>query len=269
MKIKIFLVDAFTDEAFKGNPAGVCLLDEKIPENLMQNIAMEVNAAETAFVMKDSSGDNKFFIRYYSPQVEIAFCGHATVASAKVLFEKNNYESVEFTTHHGLILSASKHEDKLKMIFPLFKTTTFISDKISDSLGIKTYEDSRYCKDNQDLVVRVRDKETLQSISPDFNKLKAASAEFRGVCVTAPSKDEGYDFYSRFFAPAVGINEDPVTGSAHSVLAKYWSDILGKKVLSAYQLSGRGGYLKLKILDDNSLEVISNAKITIEGELNC
>lgn len=268
MKIKIFLVDAFTDEAFKGNPAGVCLLDEKIPENLMQNIAMEVNAAETAFVMKDSSGDNKFFIRYYSPQVEIAFCGHATVASAKVLFEKNNYESVEFTTHHGLILSASKHEDKLKMIFPLFKTTTFISDKISDSLGIKTYEDSRYCKDNQDLVVRVRDKETLQSISPDFNKLKAASAEFRGVCVTAPSKDEGYDFYSRFFAPAVGINEDPVTGSAHSVLAKYWSDILGKKVLSAYQLSGRGGYLKLKILDDNSLEVISNAKITIEGELN-
>lgn len=269
MKIKIFLVDSFTDEAFKGNPAGVCLLDEKIPEKLMQNIAMEVNAAETAFVMKDSSGENKFFIRYYSPQVEIAFCGHATVASAKVLFEKNNYESVEFTTHHGLNLSASKHEDKLRMVFPLFKTTTFISDKISDSLGIKTYEDSRYCKDNQDLVVRVRDKETLQSISPDFNKLKAASAEFRGVCVTAPSKDEGYDFYSRFFAPAVGINEDPVTGSAHSVLAKYWSDILGKKELSAYQLSVRGGYLKLKILEDNSLEVISNAKITIEGELNC
>ncbi|MBN8569898.1 MAG: PhzF family phenazine biosynthesis protein [Ignavibacteria bacterium] len=269
MKIKIFLVDSFTDEAFKGNPAGVCLLDEKIPEKLMQNIAMEVNAAETAFVMKDSSGENKFFIRYYSPQVEIAFCGHATVASAKVLFEKNNYESVEFTTHHGLNLSASKHEDKLRMVFPLFKTTTFISDKISDSLGIKTYEDSRYCKDNQDLVVRVRDKETLQSISPDFNKLKAASAEFRGVCVTAPSKDEGYDFYSRFFAPAVGINEDPVTGSAHSVLAKYWSDILGKKELSAYQLSVRGGYLKLRILEDNSLEVISNAKITIEGELNC
>jgi PhzF family phenazine biosynthesis protein len=269
MKIKIFLVDSFTDEAFKGNPAGVCLLDEKIPEKLMQNIAMEVNAAETAFVTKDSSGDNKFFIRYYSPQVEIAFCGHATVASAKVLFEKNNYESVEFTTHHGLNLSASKHEDKLRMIFPLFKTTTFISDKISDSLGIKTYEDSRYCKDNQDLVVRVIDKETLQSIRPDFNKLKAASAEFRGVCVTAPSKDEGYDFYSRFFAPAVGINEDPVTGSAHSVLAKYWSDILGKKELSAYQLSVRGGYLKLKILEDNSLEVISNAKITIEGELNC
>jgi len=269
MKIKLFLADSFTDEAFKGNPAGVCLLDEKISEELMQNIAMEVNAAETAFVIKDSRGDNKFFIRYYSPLVEIAFCGHATVASAKVLFEKNNYESVEFTTHHGLNLSAFKHGEKLRMIFPVFENIPFSSDKILDALQIASYEDVKYCKDNQDLVVRVRDKETLLSISPDFNKLKAASSEFRGVCVTAPSKDEGYDFYSRFFAPAVGINEDPVTGSAHSVLTKYWSDILGKKELSAYQLSKRGGYLKLKILDDNSLEVISNAKITIEGELNC
>jgi PhzF family phenazine biosynthesis protein len=269
MKIKTYLVDSFTDEPFNGNPAGVCLLDEKITETLMQNIAMEINAAETAFVIKGNTGENKFSIRYYSPQVEIPFCGHATVASAKVLFEKNNYENVEFTTHFDLKLSAAKHEDKLRMVFPLFKTTTFISDKISDSLGIKTYEDSRYCKDNQDLIVRVRDKETLLSISPDFNKLKAASAEFRGICVTAPSKDEDYDFYSRFFAPAVGINEDPVTGSAHSVLAKYWSDILGKKELSAYQLSKRGGYLKLKIMDEDSLEVISNAKITIEGELSC
>lgn len=269
MKIKIFLVDAFTDEAFKGNPAGVCLLDEKISEELMQNIAMEVNAAETAFIVKENSGGNKFYIRYFSPLVEIAFCGHATVASAKVLFEKNNYETVEFTTHHGLNLSASKHGDKLRMIFPIFENIPFSSDKILDGLQISSYEDVKYCNDNQDLIVRVRDKETLQSISPDFNTLKAASAEFRGVCVTAPSKDEGYDFYSRFFAPAVGINEDPVTGSAHSVLAKYWSDILGKKELSAYQLSRRGGYLKLKILDDNSLEVISNAKITIEGQLNC
>jgi PhzF family phenazine biosynthesis protein len=267
MKIKTFLVDSFTDEAFKGNPAGVCLLDEKISEELMQNIAMEVNAAETAFVVK--SGENKFSIRYYSPQVEIPFCGHATVASAKVLFEKFNHEKVEFTTHHGLNLSASKYDDKLRMIFPVFENIPFSSDKILDGLQIASCEDVKYCKDNQDLVVRVRDKETLQSISPDFNKLKAASSEFRGVCVTAPSKDDDYDFYSRFFAPAVGINEDPVTGSAHSVLAKYWSDILGKKELSAYQLSKRGGYLKLKILDDNTLEVISNAKITIEGELRC
>lgn len=269
MKIKIFLVDSFTDEAFKGNPAGVCLLYEKISEKLMQNIAMEVNAAETAFVVKDEFEENKFYIRYYSPLVEVAFCGHATVASAKVLFEMFNHEQVEFTTHHGLKLSASKHAEKLRMIFPVFENIPFSSDKILDALQIASYEDVRFCKDNQDLVVRVRDKETLKSISPDFNKLKAASSEFRGVCVTAPSKDEDYDFYSRFFAPAVGINEDPVTGSAHSVLAKYWSDILGKKELSAYQLSIRGGYLKLKILDDKTLEVISNAKITIEGELSC
>ncbi len=267
MKIKTFLVDSFTDEAFMGNPAGVCLFDEKISEELMQNIAMEVNAAETAFVIK--TGENKFSIRYYSPQVEIPFCGHATVASAKVLFEKFNHEQVEFTTHFDLKLSAEKHGNKLRMTFPVFNTVEFSSDKILEGLNISSYEDVRYCKENQDLVVRIKDKETLLSLNPDFNKLKAASLEFRGVCVTCKSEDEGYDFYSRFFAPAVGINEDPVTGSAHSVLAKYWSGILGKKELSAYQLSKRGGYLKLRILDDNSLEVISNAKITIEGEMNC
>lgn len=267
MKIKTFLVDSFTDEAFKGNPAGVCLLDGKISEELMQNIAMEINAAETAFVVK-SNEDKKYSIRYYSPQVEIPFCGHATVASAKVLFEKFGLDEVEFTTHFNLKLSAFKNGDKLRMIFPLFQTHEFSSDKILEALQISSYEDVKYCKDNQDLVVRVKDKDTLLNISPDFGKLKDASGEFRGVCVTAPSNDEGYDFYSRFFAPAVGINEDTVTGSAHSVLAKYWSDILGKKELSAYQLSKRGGYLKLKILDNNSLEVISNAKIVIEGELN-
>lgn len=267
MKIKTFLVDSFTDEAFKGNPAGVCLLDAKISEGLMQNIAMEVNAAETAFVTK--TGENKFSIRYYSPQVEIPFCGHATVASAKVLFENFNHEQVEFTTHFNLKLSAFKHGEKLRMIFPVFETVPFSSDKILDALNISSYKDVKYCKDNQDLVVRIKDKEALLGIAPDMEKLKEASSEFRGVCVTCKSEDEGFDFYSRFFAPAVGINEDPVTGSAHSVLAKYWSDILGKKELSAYQLSKRGGYLKLKILDDNTLEVISNAKITIEGQLDC
>ena len=266
MKIKTFLVDAFTDEAFKGNPAGVCLLEEKISEELMQNIAMEINAAETAFVLKN--GESKYSIRYYSPAVEIAFCGHATVASAKVLIEKFGIEEIEFTTHFNLNLSAFKHGDKLRMIFPIFETVEFSSDKILDALNISSYEDVKYCKDNQDLVVRVKDKETLLALNPDMGKLKEASGEFRGVCVTCKSEDEGFDFYSRFFAPAVGINEDPVTGSAHSVLAKYWSDILGKKELSAYQLSKRGGYLKLKILDNNSLEVISNAKIVIEGELN-
>lgn len=269
MKIKIFLVDAFTDEAFKGNPAGVCLLDEKISEDLMQKIAMEVNAAETAFVLKDNEGENKFHIRYYSPLVEVAFCGHATVASSKVLFENYGYDEVSFTTHSGLKLSASKLGDKLKMIFPVFEPVEFSSDKILEALNISSYKDVKFCRENQDLIVRVKDKQTVLSVNPDFGKLKAASVEFRGVSVTAKSDDNEYDFYSRFFAPAVGIDEDPVTGSLHSVLAKYWSDILGKNELAAYQLSKRGGYLKLKILDDYSLEVISNAKITIEGELNC
>jgi len=265
MKIKIFLTDAFTDEAFKGNPAGVCILDEKISEKLMQNIAMEVNAAETAFVVKNEGGD--FSIRYYSPEVEIPFCGHATIASAKVLMEKYNHTEINFTTHFDLKLSATKNENGIRLVFPLFDSEPFSSDKISEALNISSYEDSKYCKNNQDLIVRVKDKDTLMNIKPDFGKLKAASSEFRGVCVTTKSDDNEYDFYSRFFAPAVGINEDPVTGSAHSVLAKYWSDILGKKELKAYQLSKRGGYLKLKILENNLLEVISNAKIVIEGEL--
>jgi len=265
-KIKIFLVDSFTDEAFKGNPAGVCILDEPLSEELMQNIAMEVNAAETAFVKK--TGEGKYSIRYFSPEVEIAFCGHATVASAKILFDKHNCSDAEFTTYQGLKLSASKFGDKIKVIFPLFGTIPYSSENLLDALGISECEEARFCDEKLGVILRVKDKETLLSIKPDFNKLKEASGEYRGVCVTAKSDDEGYDFYSRYFAPAVGINEDPVTGSAHSMLARYWGDILDKKEMNAYQLSKRGGYLKLKILDDDSLEVICNAKIVIEGELS-
>lgn len=266
MKLKLFLVDSFTDEAFKGNPAGVCILNEQISEELMQKIAMEVNAAETAFVQKQ--GDGKYSIRYFSPEVEIAFCGHATVASAKVLFEKHNSSEAEFTTYQGLKLSASKYEDRIKVIFPLYGTVPYSSESLLDALHLNEFEDLRYCDEKLGVILRVKDKKTLLSIKPDFEKLKAASGEYRGVCVTAKSDDEGYDFYSRYFAPAVGINEDPVTGSAHSMLARYWSDILGKKEMNAFQLSKRGGNLKLKILDDESLEVTCNAKIVIEGELS-
>lgn len=266
MKIKTFLVDSFTDETFRGNPAGVCILHEKISEEHMQNIAMEVNAAETAFVQKQ--GEGKYSIRYFSPMVEIAFCGHATVASAKVLFEKFNCEETEFETYSGLKLSAYKHGEKIKVIFPLFGTVPYSSPGLLDALNISSYEDLRYCDEKTGVVLRVKDKETLLAINPDFEKLKSASAEYRGVSVTAKSDDGEYDFYSRYFAPAVGINEDPVTGSAHSMLARYWGDILGKKEMKAYQLSKRGGYLNLKITGENSLEVICNAKITIEGELS-
>lgn len=265
MRIKTFIIDAFTNEPFKGNPAGVCLLDEPVDVAIMQSIANELNLSETAF-LKQKDETHSFSIRYFTPTTEIAFCGHATLASSKLLLDKLGHKSVAFTTFHGLNINAVQDGADIKMTFPLYDTVAHQPGQdLYDAFGIAAPLSARFAKVLDMLIIEVADKETLLNINPNFAKAIESSDTIKELVVTTKSEDAEYDFYSRCFCPWIGINEDPVTGAAHSVLAKYWGDILNKQEMSAYQASTRGGFMKLKILNDTELEVRSNAQIVFEG----
>jgi len=268
MVIKTFIVNSFTKEPFKGNPAGVCLLDKPIDAEIMQSIATELNLSETAFLLESKTSSRNFKIRYFTPTVEVDFCGHATLAASKIILDKSHNSNVDFTTHKGLQLSARIESDYIKMIFPLYDTTEFIpNQQLYDAFGIENPVMTRFSKDLNMLIIEVKDKQTLLNIKPNYQKAIKSSDSIKEVVITSKSEDRNYDFYSRCFCPWIGINEDPVTGASHSVLAKYWSYILNKKQMSAFQLSKRGGFLKLKIISNTELEVRSNARIVFEGEM--
>lgn len=267
MQLKTFIINAFTNKPFSGNPAGVCLIDSNIDENTMQAIASELNLSETAFLYKKN--EDEYNIRYFTPTVEIDFCGHATLASAKLVLDKLNKKNVTFITQKELKISANTQETYIKMQFPLYETTDYkANQKLLDAFGIENFSSSKFCKKLDMLIIEVNDKQSLLQISPDFQKAMESSKTIKELVITTKSEDKEYDFYSRCFCPWIGINEDPVTGASHSVLAKYWGNKLNKKEMSAYQLSNRGGFLDLKILDEESLEVSSNAQIVFEGILN-
>jgi PhzF family phenazine biosynthesis protein len=266
MNIKTFIVDSFTNTPFRGNPAGICLLEEAISIEIMQSIASELNLSETAFLLKTEN--NHFTIRYFTPTIEIDFCGHATLAASKIILDKFNNETVNFTTHKGLQLNANIEGEYIKMLFPLYQTTDYnTNQKLNDAFGIENAISTKFSKDLDMLIIEVKDKQTLLDINPDYQKAIESSKTIKEVVITSKSEDKDYDFYSRCFCPWIGINEDPVTGASHSVLAKYWSVILNKKEMSAFQLSDRGGFLKLKIINGTELEVRSNARIVFEGEI--
>lgn len=266
MNIKTFIVDSFTNEPFKGNPAGVCLLDSPIKVETMQSIASELNLSETAFLLKTEN--NHFTIRYFTPTVEIDFCGHATLAASKIILDKLNNQTVDFTTYKGLQLNARLDKEYIKMLFPLYETIDYnTNQKLNDAFGIENAISTKFSKDLDMLIIEVKDKQTLLNINPNYQKAIESSETIKEVVITSKSEDKSYDFYSRCFCPWIGINEDPVTGASHSVLAKYWSIILNKKEMSAFQVSNRGGFLKLKIINDTELEVRSNARIVFEGEM--
>lgn len=267
--MKVFIIDAFTNEAFKGNPAGVCLLENEISVETMQAIANELNLSETAFLKQNNNYDTEYSIRYFTPTVEIDFCGHATLASAKLILHHLEKPFVNFTTFHNLKLSATNLRENIKMKFPIYETIDFTPTKqLYDAFSITSPIATKFAKDLDMLIVEVADKETLLNIKPDFVKAIQTSDNIKELVVTVKSSDKEYDFYSRCFCPWIGINEDPVTGASHSVLAKYWGDKLNRTEMKAFQSSKRGGFMSLKILNDNELEVISNAKIIFEGKIN-
>ncbi|XP_051772092.1 phenazine biosynthesis-like domain-containing protein [Ctenopharyngodon idella] len=284
MEIPIFIVDAFTNVPFKGNPAAVCLIENELQDNLYQSIAAEMNLSETAFITKrnsmDFSSGARFGLRWFSPKSEVPLCGHATLASAAVLFylKKNVNPVVVFETMSGE-LHVRQHEESLIMDFPLNKPKPQVQHEIKDLLkaavGDLPIQDVCYSPTTKKLMIRLADtcnRSELTSLRPETETLlrNETTGKIKSLIITlkeTQTTQTGYDFYSRVFAPWVGVPEDPVTGSAHTVLAGYWSEKLEKKKMMAYQCSSRGGEVKLEIRDDDRLDIIGQAQIILQGTL--
>ncbi len=258
--MKIYQVDAFTEQPFQGNPAGVCILQEKLDKKLMQNIAREMNLAETAFLIKNGEEYN---LRWFTPNSEIDLCGHATLASAHILWEKEYLrrdQEAKFHTRSGVLTAKLIDKGWIQLNFPaLPEEKTEPPLELIEALGCKvTYVG----KNKFDYLVEVESEEIVTALEPNFTKL--FKVPMRGVIITSKAKE--YDFISRYFAPEVGIWEDPVTGSAHTCLGPYWQKKLNKDEFIAYQASERGGVLRVKILKERVL--ISGKAVTVlEGEL--
>ena len=241
MDIRIYQIDAFANEVFKGNPAAVCPLKEVISDEIMQSIAFENNLSETAFIFEKNS---KLNIRWFTPACEVALCGHATLAGAHVLFEHEGFEGdkIELMSESGM-LTVTRKGDKLELDFPAERVIPCETDPIIErALGkkpLQTYTGS-------DMLAVFESEADIAGFTPDFKELAKLNA--RGVIVTA--KGDNCDFVSRFFGPNVGIDEDPVTGSAHCILTPYWADVTGKKELKAKQISSRGGSLDCSLSGD-------------------
>lgn len=259
MKYRIYQIDAFTDQVFSGNSAAVCPLDKWLSDDLLQKIAMENNLAETAFYIKK---DNEYQIRWFTPITEVDLCGHATLAAAYVLFNHENHigNAISFYSARSGKLTVSKHGDSLTLNFPIdIYESIELSENLKQSFDILPMH---ALKGKTDYILVFETENQIKEIKPDLNQI--AKLGGRGVIITA--KGDYVDFVSRFFAPQSGIDEDPVTGSAHTTLTPYWSKRLNKTELTAIQLSERKGYLHCKLLDDR-VEISGNAKLYLIGEI--
>jgi len=257
MKLSLYQIDAFANKVFEGNPAAVIPLENWLPAKTMQLIASENNLSETAFFCLS---DNNYEIRWFTPNGEIELCGHATLASAYVLFNILNYktEQIEFNSLSGS-LTVKKVNDLFRLDFPSQKPIKCKMPRLlTEGLG----RESNNCYKNEDYLVVFEREDEIANINPDFNKLKKLDS--RGVIITAPGLN--YDFVSRAFFPKYGILEDPVTGSAHTKLIPYWAEKFGKSTLIAKQVSKRGGELFCEN-DKNRVYISGHAKLYMKGEI--
>ena len=261
MGIQIFQVDAFTDRPFAGNPAAVCLVPEPRDEAWMQNVAREMNLSETAFLHKQKDG---FDLRWFTPAVEVDLCGHATLASAHVLWEAGLLppeEQARFHTRSGL-LTATRSANGIELDFPATPDEPAKAPAgLVEALNVIPQYVGRSAFD---YLVEVDSEQTVRSLRPDFARLKALNT--RGVMVTSLADAPEYDFVSRFFASGAGVDEDPVTGSAHCCLGPFWSRRLGKNQFVAYQASERGGTVRVRV-DGERVLLGGNAITVLRGEL--
>ena len=254
-------VDAFTDRPFAGNPAAVCILPSPANEEWMKNVAAEMNLSETAFLHPLADG---WSLRWLTPAVEVDLCGHATLASAHVLWEDGHLPAdaeARFHTRSGL-LTCRRNGEWITMDFPAKpERETQAPEGLERALGVTP----RYVgRSRFDLLVEVDSEDAVRALKPDIGLL--SSVDVRGVIVTARASDGGYDFVSRFFAPRAGVNEDPVTGSAHCVLAPFWAARLGRADLTGYQASRRGGLVRVRAAGDR-VELAGQAVTVLRGEL--
>ncbi|MGD1045063.1 MAG: PhzF family phenazine biosynthesis protein [Bacteroidota bacterium] len=260
--MNIYIVDAFTETSFTGNPAGVCILEKPIADQLMLNIAKEVNHSETAFAVKR---DMCYHLRWFTPQIEVPLCGHATLATAHILWEQQ-YEqkahAIQFATQESGVLTVTNANEMIVMDFPQkFVILTSQNELIRKALHVNPIfigcDEIRY-------LLEVEHEQEVRTMYPDFELLKRLN---KRVIITARSVDPKYDFVSRVFAPSVGVNEDPVTGSAHCYLAPYWAKKLNKTTVIGYQASFRPGCIRCELLGQERVLLKGTAKTVIKGEL--
>jgi predicted PhzF superfamily epimerase YddE/YHI9 len=259
----LFIVDAFTEQPFAGNPAAVCLLDSPRPAAWMQQVAAEMNLSETAFLLQEGDG---YRLRWFTPAVEVDLCGHATLASAHILREQagkgGSSSAFHFHTRSGL-LRAEFCDGRIELDFPALITRPCAPPPgLAESLGTAPTYIASY---GMDYLCEMPGESVVRGLKPDLDRLRAVPT--RGVVVTSRADDPRYDFVSRFFAPAVGIAEDPVTGSAHCALGPYWAAKLGKTDLVGYQASRRGGVVSVRV-ENERVRLGGHAVTVVRGELS-
>lgn len=261
MGLRITQVDSFTDRPFRGNPAAVCVLPAAGEENWMRQVAQEMNLSETAYLYPQGDGFN---LRWFTPTVEVALCGHATLASAHVLWEEGLIspgQEARFYTRSGL-LTAQRRGEWIEMNFPaVVENASPAPPGLAEALGTEL---GYVGKNKFDYIVELKSAEAVRKLQPSFAALKTLGV--RGVIVTSRSDQQEYDFISRFFAPGSGIDEDPVTGSAHACLGPFWRGRLGKTEFTAYQASPRGGIVRVR-LNDGRVILGGKAITVLRGEL--
>jgi PhzF family phenazine biosynthesis protein len=257
--MRIFIVDSFTDQPFRGNPAGVCLPETELSEERMLQIAQELNLSETAFVVGEH-------IRYFSPKKEIPLCGHATLAAAKVLFSTQNLDLLRFITIEGIELMVKRSGKSLFMDFPLYEIQPAEAPAaLLAALGIEETIRVAYNNETRILLLEIQGTDALRALTPDFAALEKSHTGINGVLITAQATDS-YDFHSRYFWPWSGTNEDPVTGGTHTFLAPYWATRLRKNRLRSFQSSARTGFMNLQ-LQHGKVIIEGKAVLVLEGNL--
>ena len=259
MNIPMWQVDAFATEVFAGNPAAVCLLDEWLADGVLQAIAAENNLSETAFLVRNTEG---FDLRWFAPAKEVALCGHATLAAAKVLFDLRDWkeEAIRFRTRQRGVLTVARRGEWFEMDFPALPARPVATPAgLAAALGA---EPRRVLASTDDWLAVLDDEATVRNLKPDFAALKA----FNCRCVVPTARGNAVDFVSRAFAPRYGIPEDPVTGSAHCALAPYWAGVLGKDDLQAFQVSARGGEVHCRVVGDR-VQLAGQATVFFEGTI--
>ncbi len=262
MGLIITQVDAFTDKPYGGNPAAVCILPEPRGDEWMQSVAQEMNLSETAFLQKAADG---YDLRWFTPAIEVELCGHATLASAHVLWEAGHLphgEQARFHTLSGL-LTATRKDEWIELDFPAkLAQAAQVPERLLEALGMDA---PLYVGKNQfDYLVEVASESDVAVMQPNFSLLKTLGV--RGIIVTSRAATNGFDFVSRFFAPGSGIDEDPVTGSAHCCLGPYWQERLGKAEFVARQISARGGTVRVRVENDR-VHLGGQALTILRGEL--
>jgi PhzF family phenazine biosynthesis protein len=273
-RIPLYQVDAFTDAPFRGNPAAVCLMEGEMDDRTLQAIAAENNLSETAFLWAEGGGHFEeavgFHLRWFTPTNEVPLCGHATLATSAVLFDALGYprDEIAFRSLSGP-LTAKRHPEGTLLDFPADEVAPIEPPQgLLKAMGIDEAEEVLYTDRGKDVLVRVTDEAVVRGLDPDFRAMMGSTrgTDINGAMVTAEGEPP-YDFVSRFFAPWWGIDEDPVTGAAHTILAPYWAERLGKRRMRAHQASRRGGDMTVEMAEGGRVHLIGRAVIVIEGTL--